>query len=97
MMPRTDSATSSSVSRLAEISAAKCAANSGALASSLRAILRLDRMRWFAERGPFAADVGQLGVDIFHVQPDGAAARENHHDHAARIFVALGQILDRQQ
>ena len=96
MMARTDCRDILLVSRLASSSASNCACEirrariePARHVSSLRARA--------AARGPFAAHIGQPGIDAFDIEPDRAAAGEHQFDRAAGIVAALRRELDRQQ
>src|SRR5581483_4144006 len=102
MMPRTTCATSSSSSRLAKSNFSKSAAKDASAAFSLRAIAIPRRnilvirraarglfMVGAASGRPWLGQIGQLGLDAFHRQADGAAAGQHQLDHAAGIFAAL--------
>src|SRR5690348_10697407 len=97
MMPRTTAATSSSVSRLGEISSENCAAKSPARASRRRATSRARFVFGAAERRPLAALIGKPRVQRLDVELDGAAAGEDQLNCSAGILRALRRELDGQQ
>src|SRR6185437_5387943 len=98
MIARTACATSSSVSRLAEISAAKSRAKPGARASRRRAISTI--VQWMLRaglRGPRSRKIGQPCIEAFHFQLHRAAAGKQKLHNAPTIFIAIGRELDREQ
>src|SRR5262249_3993426 len=98
IIARTACATSSSVSRLAEISAAKSRAKSGARPSSRRTTLPV--VRWLlgaALRAPRPGKIGQARIEAFDFQFHRATAGEEKLHDAAAILVIDRRELDREQ